>query len=228
MTEQRAFAALRAVIAREMVSALRRRSDTLTPLVFFAMVTSLFPVAIGPEPNMLRAVAPGVIWVAALLSALLSLDHLFLADYRDGTLEQLLLAPLPLTLIVAAKTASHWLLTGVPLILMAPVIALQFGLPAESILTLILSLLLGTPVLSLIGATGAALTLGLRRGGILIALLVLPLTVPLLVFGAGAVEAKLAGLATAAHLSLLGALLILAALFAPWATAAALRIALES
>lgn len=208
--------------------ALRRRSDTLTPLVFFIMVTSLFPLAVGPEPDTLRIIAPGVIWVAALLAALLSLDHLFLSDYRDGTLEQLILAPFPLMLIVVAKTASHWLLTGVPLILMAPIIALQFDLPRDSIVILVLSLLLGTPVLSLIGATGAALTLGLRRSGVLIALLVLPLTIPLLVFGAGAVEASIGGLRANAHLSLLGALLIIAGLFAPWATAAALRISLES
>ncbi len=208
--------------------ALRRRADTLTPLVFFVMVTSLFPLAIGPEPDTLRTIAPGIIWVAALLAALLSLDHLFLSDYRDGTLEQLVLAPFPLTLIVLAKIASHWLLTGVPLILMAPVIALQFDLPADSILVLLSSLLLGTPVLSLIGATGAALTLGLRRGGVLIALLVLPLTIPLLVFGAGAVEASSAGLGADAHLSLLGALLIVAALFAPWATATALRVSLDA
>lgn len=208
--------------------ALRRRADTLTPLVFFVMVTSLFPLAIGPEPDTLRTIAPGIIWVAALLAALLSLDHLFLSDYRDGTLEQLVLAPFPLTLIVLAKIASHWLLTGVPLIVMAPVIALQFDLPADSILVLLSSLLLGTPVLSLIGAAGAALTLGLRRGGVLIALLVLPLTIPLLVFGAGAVEANSAGLGADAHLSLLGALLIVAALFAPWATATALRVSLDA
>lgn len=208
--------------------ALRRRADTLTPLVFFVMVTSLFPLAIGPEPDTLRTIAPGVIWVAALLAALLSLDHLFLSDYRDGTLEQLVLAPFSLTLIVAAKIASHWLLTGIPLIVMAPVIALQFGLSADSILVLLSSLLLGTPVLSLIGATGAALTLGLRRGGLLIALLVLPLTIPLLIFGAGAVDASSAGLGADAHLSLLGALLIVAASFAPWATATALRISLDA
>ncbi len=208
--------------------ALRRRADTLTPLVFFVMVTSLFPLAIGPEPDTLRTIAPGVIWVAALLAALLSLDHLFLSDHRDGTLEQLVLAPFPLTLIVSAKIASHWLLTGVPLILMAPVIALQFDLSADSILVLLASLLLGTPALSLIGATGAALTLGLRRGGVLIALLVLPLTIPLLVFGAGAVEASSAGLGADAHLSLLGALLIAVGLVAPWVTAAALRVSLDT
>ncbi len=191
--------------------ALRRRADTLTPLVFFVMVTSLFPLAIGPEPDTLRTIAPGVIWVAALLAALLSLDHLFLSDHRDGTLEQLVLAPFPLTLIVSAKIASHWLLTGVPLILMAPVIALQFDLSADSILVLLASLLLG-----------------LRRGGVLIALLVLPLTIPLLVFGAGAVEASSAGLGADAHLSLLGALLIAVGLVAPWVTAAALRVSLDT
>lgn len=215
------------LIARDVSIAFRRRSDTLTPLVFFVMVTSLFPIGVGPEPDTLRAIAPGVIWVAALLAGLLSLDHLFASDYRDGTLEQMVLAPLPLVLIVAAKTFPHWLLTGLPLVVVTPLIAVQFGLPLDAILVLIAALLLGSPILSLIGASGAALTLGLRRGGVLIALLVLPLTIPLLIFGAGAVEARLAGLSAAPHLSLLGALLIVIALFAPWATAAALRIAVE-
>jgi heme exporter protein B len=190
-------------------------------------VASLFPLGIGAEPERLRSIAPGVIWVAALLSSMLSLARLFAADYADGTLEQMLLGAAPLGVIVAAKALAHWLVSGVPLVVIAPLIALQYDVSAPLYGVLALSLLLGTPVLSLIGAIGAALTLGLRGGGVLISLLVLPLYVPVLILGAGAVSMADAGLSAQGQLLLLGALLVVAAAFAPWAVAAALRISLE-
>jgi heme exporter protein B len=198
-----------------------------TALLFFVIVASLFPLGIGAEPNLLRAVAPGVIWVAALLSSMLSLSRLFAADHADGTLEQMLLGVSPLGVVAAAKVFTHWLVSGLPLVLIAPLIALQYDLPQELYGTLALSLLLGTPVLSLIGAIGAALTLGLRGGGVLLSLLVLPLYVPVLIMGAGSVDMAAAGLSPTGQLQLLAALLVLAAAFAPWAIAAALRIATE-
>ncbi len=219
--------AMACVVRRDLLAALRRRSDLATTLVFFAIVASLFPLGIGPDTKLLRELAPGVLWVAALLACLLALNRLFAADYADGTLEQLVLAPQPLSLLVLAKVAAHWLTSGLPLIALAPLLALQFDLAADALAVLLVSLLLGTPVLSLIGAVGAALTLGLRGGGALLALLVLPLYVPVLIFGAGAVEASTAGLGAAPHLSLMGALLLIALVFAPWAAAAALRIAIE-
>ena len=221
------LAAARAVVHRDLLVAVRRKSDVAVALLFFVIVASLFPLAVGPEPELLRSIGPGVIWVAALLSSMLSLARLFEADHADGTLEQLALGAAPLGLMVAAKVLAHWLLAGLPLVLIAPLLALQYGLPAPLYGVLVLSLLLGTPVLSLIGAIGAALTLGLRGGGVLIALLVLPLFVPVLVLGAGAVEMASAGPGGAAQLLLLAALLVAAAAFAPWAIAAALRISLE-
>jgi len=215
------------VLGRELRVALRRRGDALNVLAFFVVVASLFPLGVGPEPNQLRAIAAGVVWVAALLAAIVSLPRLFAADLADGTLEQMLVAPQPLAVIVLAKTAAHWLLTGLPLALVAPVIGLQYGLPADALVLLLASLLVGTPVLSLVGAAGAALTLGARGGGALVALLVLPLFVPVLVFGAGAVTAHLTGINAAAHLSLLGAFLAVSSLFGPWAACAALRVALD-
>jgi len=194
---------------------------------FFVVVASLFPLGIGPEPDLLRRIGPGVLWVGALLATMLSLARLFASDYDDGTLEQMALSPEPFVGLVAAKVTAHWLVTGLPLVVVSPVLALQYGLPADTIAVLAASLVLGTPVLSLVGAIGAALTLGVRGGGLLVALLVLPLYVPALVFGAGAVDANLAGTGAEAHLSLLGACLVIAAFFAPWAIAAALRIALE-
>ena len=220
-------AAVRVVVWRELLAAWRRRSDVATALLFFVIVASLFPLGIGAEPNKLRAIAPGVIWVAALLSSMLSLGRLFAADHADGTLEQMLLSATPLGVIAAAKALAHWLLSGLPLAAIAPLIALQYDLPAGLHGILALSLLLGTPVLSLIGGIGAALTLGVRGGGVLLALLVLPLYVPVLVMGAGAVEMAGAGLGGQGQLLILGALLIVAAAFAPWATAAALRISSE-
>ena len=219
--------AARTLVRRDLLLALRRRSDVGTALLFFVIVASLFPLGIGAEPNLLRAIAPGVIWVAALLSSMLSLGRLFAGDYADGTLEQMLLGAAPLGVVVAAKTLAHWLVAGLPLVLVAPLIALQYDVAAPLYGVLALSLLLGTPVLSIIGAIGAALTLGLRGGGVLLSLLVLPLYVPVLILGAGAVEMAAAGLAPDGQLLLLAALLIVAAAFAPWATAAALRISLE-
>lgn len=199
----------------------------MTTLVFFIIVVSLFPLGMGPDIQTLRLAAPGVVWVAALLASMMSLARLFADDYRDGTLEQIALAPQPLALMVLGKVAAHWLTCGLPLVLIAPVLGLQFGLPAQSLAILVIALALGTPTLSLIGAIAAALTLGVRGGGVLIALLVLPLYVPVLIFGAGAVDAAASGLGAAAHLSLLGALLAVGLFFAPWAASVALRIALE-
>lgn len=215
------------IIRRDLLLAYRRRSDVLTTLFFFVIVVSLFPLGVGPEMKTLRLIAPGVVWVAALLASMLSLNRLFAADHQDGTLEQMLLAPQPLALIVLGKIVAHWLVSGLPLALMAPVLGMQFDLPPEALGILFFALLLGTPVLSLIGAIGAALTLGLRGGGVLLSLLVLPLYIPALIFGAGAVEAYIAGVSPEGHLSLLGALLILTGLTAPWVAAVALRIAME-
>jgi len=217
----------RALVCRDLRLALRRRADVATALLFFVIVASLFPLGVGAEPNLLRAVAPGVIWVAALLASMLSLARLFADDHADGTLEQMLLGAAPLGVVAAAKAAAHWLVCGLPLVLLAPLLALQYDLPGALYGTLVLSLLLGTPVLSLVGAIGAALTLGLRGGGVLLSLLVLPLYVPVLVLGAGAVEMASAGLGGQGQLLLLGAMLVLAAAAAPWAIAAALRISSE-
>jgi heme exporter protein B len=216
-----------AVVRRDLLLAMRRKSEVLTALFFFIIVVSLFPLGIGPEPALLKKIAPGILWVAALLSTMLSLNRLFATDHADGTLEQLVLSPTPLGLLVAGKIAAHWLTSGLPLVLLAPVLGLQFDLEVSALGILIGALLLGTPLLSLIGAIGAALTLGVRGGGVLLSLLVLPLYIPALIFGAGAVEAHISGLGATGHLSLLAALVALAAFFAPWATTAALRISLE-
>jgi heme exporter protein B len=221
------LAALHATIRRDLLLAARRRSEVLTALFFFVIVVSLFPLGIGPEPALLRRIAPGVLWVAALLATMLGLPRLFAADFADGTLEQMALSPHPFALLMAGKVVAHWLLSGLPLVLLAPVLGLQFDLPADALGILMLALLLGTPLLSLIGAIGAALTLGVRGSGVLISLLVLPLYVPALIFGAGAVESHIAGLGAEGHLSILAALLALSLFFAPWATTAALRIAMD-
>lgn len=215
------------IIKRDLLLAMRRQSDVLTTLFFFIIVVSLFPLSVGPEMNMLRTMAPGVVWVAALLASMLSLGRMFSNDYLDGTLEQMLLSPQSLSLLVLGKSFAHWLVTGVPLVLMAPVLGIQYDLPTDALLVLTSALLLGTPVLSLIGAIGAALTLGLRGGGVLVSLLVLPLYIPVLIFGAGAVEANMAGVEFDAHLSLIGAFLLVSIVFAPWAAAASLRVSLE-
>lgn len=219
--------ALFCVVRRDLLLAFRRRSDVLTTLFFFVIVATLFPLGVGAEPALLRSMAPGILWVGALLASMLALGRLFALDYADGTLEQMLLSAEPLTIIVIGKVIAHWLVSGLPLVLLAPLLAVQFDLPAESIGVLFLSLLIGTPVLSLIGAIGAALTLGVRGGGVLVSLLVLPLYIPVLIFGAGAVGAEASGVGAAAHLLLLGGSLAGSAALAPWATAAALRISLE-
>jgi heme exporter protein B len=215
------------IIQRDLLLAMRRRSDVLTTLFFFVIVVSLFPLSVGPEINMLRTMAPGVVWVAALLASMLSLGRMFSSDYQDGTLEQMLLSPCSLSILVLGKAFAHWLVSGVPLVLMAPILGIQYDLSVDALLVLTASLLLGTPVLSLIGAIGAALTLGLRGGGVLVSLLVLPLYIPVLIFGSGAVEASAAGLGYEAHFSLLGAFFLVSLVFAPWAIASSLRISID-
>lgn len=204
-----------AVLRREIALAMRQKGEVLTPLVFFIVIASLFPLGVGPESALLLRMAPGVLWVSALLAAMLSLQRMFASDYADGSLEQMLLSSTPLALLVAAKALSHFLLSGLPLVLVAPVLGLQFGLDGPALGILMLSLLLGTPTLSLIGSIGASLTLGVRGAGVLLSLLILPLYIPVLIFGAGAVEAYASGLGPGGHLSLLAALLVLALFFAP-------------
>jgi heme exporter protein B len=216
-----------AIIGRDLRVGLRRRADVLTTFFFFVIVVSLFPLGVGPEPDRLREIGPGVVWVAALLASMLALGRLFAADFADGTLEQMALAPGPLSVLALAKVAAHWFATGLPLVVIAPVLGIQFDLPVEALVMLAASLAIGTPVLSMLGAVGAALTLGVRGGGALTALLVLPLYVPVLIFGAGAVAAAGAGMPSEGHLSLLGAMLMTTLVVAPWATATAIRIALE-
>ncbi len=216
------------ILIRDLTLALRRRTDVLTTLFFFVIVVSLFPLGVSTEHQVLRILGPGVVWVAALLASMLALERLFAADYDDGTLEQMLLTAQPLGLLVLAKIAAHWLLTGLPLVLIAPLVGMQYHLTETAIGVMMFSLLLGTPVLSLIGAIGAALTLGLRGGGILLSLLILPLYIPVLVYGAGAVEVSVIDLSdTRPYLTLLGAFLMVALIFAPVASAAALRISIE-
>jgi len=219
--------ALLHVIRRDLLLAFRRRTDVMGTLVFFCIVGALFPLGVGPEPELLRTLAPGTLWVAALLASTLALQRLFGADHADGTLEQLLLSPEPLALIVAGKVVAHWLISGLPLVLLTPLLALQFGLDADATVALALSLLIGTPALSLVGAIGAALTLDVRGGGVLVALLVLPLSAPVLIFGAGVAVAETGSTLADANLLLLCGLLAAAAALAPWATASALRISLE-
>lgn len=216
-----------AVLRREVSLALRQKGEVLTPLVFFIVIASLFPLGIGPESALLLRMAPGVLWVSALLAAMLSLQRLFAIDFADGTLEQMVLSTTPLGLLVLAKAIAHFLLSGLPLVMVAPVLGLQFGLDERALGVLVASLLLGAPTLSLIGSIGAALTLGVRGAGVLLSLLILPLYIPALIFGAGAVEADAAGLGASGHLSLLAALLVLSLFFAPLATTAALKISLE-
>lgn len=216
-----------AVLKREISLGLRQKGEVLTPLIFFMVIASLFPLGVGAESNLLLRMAPGVLWVSALLAAMLSLQRMFATDYADGSLEQMALSGTPLGLLVLAKALAHFVLSGLPLVLVAPVLGLQFGLDGRALGILMLSLLLGTPTLSLIGSIGAALTLGVRGAGVLLSLLILPLYIPVLIFGAGAVEADAAGLGIGGHLSLLAALLVLSLFFSPLATAAALRISLE-
>ena len=220
----RAFALL---LKRDLLLAMRHRAEMINPLLFFVLVTSLFPLGIGADPILLRAVGPGVIWVAALLAALLSLEGIFRSDFEDGTLEQFLLSSHPVSVLVLAKVLAHWLITGLPLLVISPLLGVLLGLPGDAIMILLVTLALGTPVLSLIGAVGVALTVGLRKGGMILSLLVLPLYVPLLIFAASAVDTAAAGLPVTAHLSLISALLVLSLSLSPLATAAALRISLS-
>jgi heme exporter protein B len=216
-----------ATLVHDLKLAWRRRDGLVATLVFFVIAASLFPLAIGPDPQQLRALAPGILWVTALLASMLSLSRLFAADHAEGSLEQMLLSPAPLALLVLAKICAHWLTSGLPLLVLTPVLAQQYSLPAGATWMLAASLLIGTPVLSLIGAVGAALTLGVRGGAVLLCILVLPFCVPVLVFGAGAGAAADAGLDVMPQLSLLGACLALCLCLCPPAAAAGLRIAME-
>ncbi len=220
-------AALLAVIRRDLVLAVRQRGDVVNVLLFFVIVVTMVPLGVGPDMKILRMIGAGVVWVAALLASIVSLNRMFAADHADGSLEQMLICGQPAGVIVIGKIAAHWLVTGALLALAAIPIGLMFDLDGESSAALVASIALGTPALSLLGAIGAALTLGLRGGGVLVTLLVLPLTVPVLIFGAGAVDATAGGLSPIADLSLLGGLSFGSAALAPWAIAAALRISLE-
>jgi heme exporter protein B len=216
-----------AIVGRDVRLSLRRGGDAATVVAFFVVTVTLFPLGVGPETNLLARIAPGVIWVAALLAATLSLERVFRSDAEDGSLDLLVLLPLPLEAVVLAKIAAHWLTTGVPLVVSAPVLAILLNLPWQGFATLVAALLLGTACLSLTGAIGAALTLGVRRGGALLALLVLPLVIPVLIFGVAAVEAAVTGLAAGPHVAILGGILLGTLVLAPWAAAAAVRLALE-
>lgn len=215
------------LVGRDLRLALRQQADAAMIVVFFVLTAGIFPFGVGPEPNLLARIGPGVIWVTALLAVLLSLERVFLVDYEDGSLELLVLGPLPMELVVLAKVLAHWLTTGLPLIVAAPVIALLYNLDPAALPVLLLAMLLGTPVLSLLGAVGAGLILGARRGGVLIPLLVLPLTIPVLIFGVAAVDAALADLGARPYLLILGAMLLASLALTPWAAAAALRQAVE-
>jgi heme exporter protein B len=214
-------------IKRDLLLAFRYRNDIVNPLAFFLMVAVLFPLGVSPEAKFLAQVAPGVIWVAALLASLLSVDGIFRTDFDDGSLEQMLVSPQPLVLLVLAKVFSHWLISGFCLALMSPLLAMMLFLPSQGLFALVISLLLGTPTLSLIGAIGAGLTVGLRKGGILISLLVLPLYIPVLIFGAGTVQAGMMGMPIAGYLALLGAVLVVSMMLAPFAIVAALKISVR-
>ncbi|MDX8127471.1 heme exporter protein CcmB [Methylomonas sp. OY6] len=216
-----------AIIRRDLLLAFRRRAEMANPLFFFVLVVTLFPLAVGAQPNLLRAMAPGVIWVSALLAALLSLDGLFRSDFEDGSLEQMLLSPHALSVLVLGKIIAHWLVTGLPLLLVAPLLAVFLGLPQQAMGTLWLTLILATPLLSLIGAIGMALTVGLRRGGMLLSLLVLPLYVPVLIFASGAVDRAASGLPVGAQLYILLAMLLSALVLVPLPTAAALKMSVN-
>lgn len=222
------LAAMSAVVRQDLQASFRQPQDLLNPLLFFMMVVTLFPLGVSPEVSFLQQSGSGILWVAALLSTLLSLDHLFRHDFDNGTLEQMMLQPQPLYLLVLAKTVAHWLVTGLPLVLLAPVLAIMVHLEGNSIAILCLTLLIGTPVLSFIGSIGAALTLGLRSGGVLLSLLIIPLYIPVLIFGTGTVAAAVDGASVGAYLALMGAFLVLAVTLAPFAAAAALRISLSN
>jgi len=216
-----------AVIRRDLILAFRRRAEIANPLFFFVLVVTLFPLGVGANPQLLQAMAPGIIWVSALLAVMLSLDSLFRSDFDDGSLEQMLLSPHPLTILVLGKIIAHWLVTGLPLLIVAPLLAVFLGLPEKALGTLLLTLVLATPVLSLIGSIGVSLTVGLRRGGMIISLLVLPLYVPVLIFASNAVEMAGNGLAVDAQINLLIAIFFMSAVLAPLPAAAALRMSVN-
>lgn len=217
-----------ALVRRDLQLAYRRRGEMVTPLMFFIMVTALFPLGLNPDPALLRTLAPGVIWVAALLAGVVGLESLFKSDYEDGSLELMVLSPVPLELIALIRVLTHWLITGLPLVILAPLMGMLLAFPASAMGTLLIGLLLGTPVLSLLGAVGAALTVGLRRSGMLLPLLILPLAVPVLIFGARSAAMALAGDDVSGPLYLLGAILALTLTLAPFAIAGGLRVSLEN
>ncbi len=216
-----------AILRRDLLLAFRHRGELANPLLFFLMIVSLYPLGISPEPDLLRTIAPGAVWIAALLSALFSMENLFRSDFQDGTLEQITLSPQPLPLLLGAKILAHWLVSGLPMILMAPVLAVLLSMPASATWALVYTLALGTPLLSLIGAVGTALTVGLKRGGVLLTLLVMPLYIPILIFATNAVSAAAAGMPITGQLYFLAALLVLALTLSPLAIAAAVRISLS-
>lgn len=216
-----------AILRRDLRLAMRQGADSVMVVAFFIVTTTLFPFGVGPEANILARIASGVIWVSALLAAMLSLERVFQTDYEDGTLELLTLSPVSLEVVVLGKVVAHWLTTGLPLIVAAPLMAVMLNMDTDGFVVLMIAMLLGTPALSLIGAIGAALILGARRGGVLVSLLVLPLYIPILIFGAGAVEAALLGMSATAQLQIMGAILLLALAATPFATAHALRQAME-
>ncbi|SJM96392.1 heme exporter protein CcmB [Crenothrix polyspora] len=224
MSLSRAFFA---IVRRDLVLALRRRSEIANPIFFFILVITLFPLGIGAKPTILQAIAPGIIWVSALLATMLSLDSLFRSDFDDGSLEQIILSPQPTSLLVLAKITAHWLVTGLPLLIVAPLLAVFLGMPSHALPVLLITLLLGTPILSLIGAIGVALTIGLRRGGMILSLLVLPLYVPVLIFASNAVEIASSGLPVTAQINILISMLVMALVLAPWPTAAALKMSMS-
>ena len=216
-----------AIIRRDLILALRRRAEVANPVFFFILVVTLFPLGVGAQPKLLQAMAPGVIWVSALLAAMLSLDSLFRSDFDDGSLEQMLLSSHPLTVLVFAKIIAHWLVTGLPLLFIAPLLAIFLGLPEQALGTLLITLVLATPVLSLIGSIGVALTVGLRRGGMILSLLVLPLYVPVLIFASNAVEMAGNGLPVGPQINILIAIFFMSVVLAPLPAAAALKISIS-
>lgn len=227
MSQQNASVAFAALLRRDFLLAYRRRAELLQPLVFLLVVTTLFPLGVGPSPQLLATIAPGVIWIAALLAAVLSLDSLFRSDFDDGTLEQLVLSGQPLALIALARTLAHWLFAGLPIVLLSPLLAMWMNLPDAGLAVLVKSLLIGTPVLSLIGAIGSALTVSLKRGGQLLSLLIFPLFVPLLILATSAISSAVAGLPYTGQLGLMLAAMVASLTLAPFATAAALKLSLS-
>ncbi|GLT17420.1 heme exporter protein B [Vibrio zhanjiangensis] len=221
------ISAMNSIIRRELLIAFRRQADVFNPLWFFVIVITLFPLSVGPEPNLLARIAAGIVWVAALLSALLSLERLFRDDFQDGALEQLMLMPLPLPFVVISKVIAHWILTGLPLILISPLLAILLSLDVNAWLAVVATLLVGTPTLSFIGAIGVALTVGLQKGGVLLSLLVLPLYIPILIFATSAIDAASLGMAYKGQLAILGAMLIGSMTLTPFAISSALRVSIN-